>query len=291
MALPVTDTEPGIMQANLGSAAALALILLAGPSAAQTTAVTEDPVAATVDGGTVHRSEVEAMVRQLPQQYQQMPLEAIYPALLDRAIDSHLLAGEAERRGLGDEEAVQDELARARAAVLRNALVEQAIAEATSEEALRQRFEEQKESGDLSKDEVHASHILLSSEDEAKEVIAELQAGADFATLAKDRSIGPSAPKGGDLGYFTRDQMVPEFAEAAFAMEAGETSTEPVKTQFGYHVINVVDRRQAEASFEESAAKLYEELAREVVSNLVAGLREGAEIERFNLDGTPMPAQ
>lgn len=278
------------MQVHLGSAAALTLLLLAGPIAAQTEPAT-DPVVAIVDGGEVQRSDVEAMIRQLPQQYQQMPFETIYPALLDRVIDFRLLAGEAERRGLADEPDVQTELARMREGVLRNALVERAITEGTTDDALRRRYDELKESGDVTKEEVHARHILLSSEDEAREVIAELQGGADFGELAQSRSIGPSAPSGGDLGYFSREQMVPEFAEAAFAMAVGESSTEPVQTQFGHHVIEVVDRRQVEPTFEESEPQLREDLARESVTDLVATLRDGAEIERFNLDGTPMEAE
>jgi peptidyl-prolyl cis-trans isomerase C len=119
-------------------------------------------------------------------------------------------------------------------------------------------------------------------------VIEELQGGADFATLAQERSTGPSAPSGGDLGYFQRGQMVPEFAEAAFALEPGEVTPEPVQTQFGWHVIMVLDRRTAEPSFADSEPQLRQELARDIVTTLVTGLHEGAEIERFNLDGTPM---
>jgi len=122
-------------------------------------------------------------------------------------------------------------------------------------------------------------------------VSEELAGGADFAELAKERSTGPSGPNGGDLGYFRESQMVPEFAEAAFAMEVGTSSETPVQTQFGWHVILVEDRRSVEPSFEDSEPQLRQDVAREIVTSMVDDLREGAEIERFNLDGSPMPEE
>ena len=93
-----------------------------------------------------------------------------------------------------------------------------------------------------SEQEVHARHILVATEDEAKAIEAELKKGADFATLAKEKSKDPGAAEGGDLGYFTKDQMVPEFAEVAFKLDKGQIS-DPVKTQFGWHIIKVEDKR------------------------------------------------
>src|ERR1700739_5083039 len=93
-------------------------------------------------------------------------------------------------------------------------------------------------------EEVHARHILVEGEDEAKAIIEQLKGGADFAKLAKEKSKDPGAAEGGDLGYFTKDQMVPEFAEVAFKLDKGQVS-EPVKTQFGWHIIKVEARRSA----------------------------------------------
>ena len=128
----------------------------------------------------------------------------------------------------------------------------------------------------------------MQTEDEAKAAIEEIQGGADFAAVAQERSVGRRRRPGGDLGFISRDQVVPEFAEAAFALDAGETSTEPVQTQFGWHVIDVVERRNVEPSYDETAPQLRQELAREIVTALVEDLRGGAEIERFNMDGSPM---
>ena len=268
--------------------AALGILLLSTPVWAQQPSADEDTVVAIVDGVAIHRSELEEVARGLPEQFRQMPLQALYGILLDRVIDFRLLANAAERLEVADDPAVESALARARADVLRDALVQQKIREETTADKLRERYEGLKQSEDFAQEEVHARHILTESEEEAKAVIEELQGGADFAALAEERSVGPSAQGGGDLGFFRREQMVPEFAEAAFALEPGEITTEPVQTQFGWHVIKVLDRRTAEPTFAESEPQLRQELARDIVTALVADLREDAEIERFNLDGTPL---
>ena len=154
----------------------------------------------------------------------QMPMQMLYDMLLDRVIDFRLLANEAERQKVGDDPAVGPALAQARAAVLREFLIQQTIEEGLTEEKLRARYEEKKAQEGFVREEVHARHILVPTEDEAKAVIEELQGGADFAEVAEARSTGPSGPAGGDLGFISREQVVPEFADAAFALNAGETS-------------------------------------------------------------------
>jgi peptidyl-prolyl cis-trans isomerase C len=269
-------------------ACSLAVLIFGLSARAQDTDPAGDPVVAVVDGTEVHRSDVEAVARALPEQYRQVPLPQIYGMLLDRAIDFRLLSNAAEEQDLAEDPDVQTALAQARASVLRDAYIRQRIEEGTTTEKLQARYDEIKDDEGFTQPEVHARHILVGSEDEAKQVIAELDAGADFAALAEDRSVGPSAPEGGDLGFFRRGQMVPEFAEAAFALEPGQYTQEPVQTQFGWHVIEVLDRRTGAPSFEETEPRLRQELAREIVIALVADLRDDAEIERFNLDGSPM---
>jgi peptidyl-prolyl cis-trans isomerase C len=256
---------------------------------AQDEAAAENPVVAVVNGNEIHMTDVEFVARSLPEQMRQMPLPQLFPMLLDRVIDFQLLSAEAEKQDFAEDEQVQAALDRARASVLRDAMLQQKIDEATTEEALQKRYNEMKEQEGFSYEEVHARHILLASEDEAKEVIEELDGGADFAELAKEKSTGPSGPQGGDLGYFKKDQMVPEFGNAAFGMEVGATSSEPVQTQFGYDVIKVEDKRTVEPTMDETAPQLRQEVAREIVTALVTELREDAEIERFNMDGSPVP--
>ena len=271
--------------------AAFGLLALTATAFAQDQAAADDPVVAIINGNEIHRTDVELVATSLPEQMRQVPMEQIYPMLLDRVIDFKLLENEAEKQNLADDPDVQPALAQARANVLRDAMLRKKVEEGSTDEALKARYEEMKGDEGFSYEEVHARHILLASEDDAKAVIADLEGGADFAELAKEKSTGPSGPQGGDLGYFKKGQMVPEFGDAAFAMDIGSTSPEPVKTQFGFHVIKVEDKRQVEPSFEESEPQLRQEVARTIVTALVEKLREGAEIERFNMDGTPMVAK
>lgn len=267
--------------------AVVGLVAVAVPALGQAPPEGEDPVVATVDGSDIHLSDLQAAAQTLPEQYQQMPLQMLYDPLLTRAIDFRLLADEAERRDLEQEPGVQQALERARTDVLRDSLVQRQIEEHTTEERLEARYEEMKGAEDFAREEIHARHILLESEEDAAAVVEELEGGADFAALAEERSTGPSASSGGDLGYFSRDQMVPEFADVAFDLEAGEVSG-PVETQFGWHVIEVLDKRSAEPSLQEVEPQIRQDLAQDIVNELVTSLRDDAEIERFNMDGSEM---
>jgi peptidyl-prolyl cis-trans isomerase C len=250
-----------------------------------------DPVVAKVEGAEIRKSEVEAALQTLPEQYRQMPMETLYEPLLQRVIDSRLLAAAAERKGLADDPAVKAALARARESTLRDELIQRAIAEGTTEAALRSAYDEAKKQPTFVVEEVHARHVLLDNEADARAVIGELDKGADFAEIAKARSKDPSAAQNsGDLGFFRKEAMVPEFATAAFAMEKGTWSKEPVQSQFGWHVILVVDRRTSEPTFAEKEPELREELSRQVLAALLEDARKGAAIERFNIDGTPRAA-
>lgn len=267
--------------------AAIGLVALTTTAFAQEQAGADDTVVATINGTEILRTDVEFAAQALPEQMRQVPMEQIYPMLLDRVIDFKLLEVAAEDQKLGDDPEIKPALAQARANVLREAMLRKTIDARTTDEALQTQYEELKAGEGFSYEEVHARHILLASEEDAKAVITDLEGGADFAELAKEKSTGPSGPQGGDLGYFKQGQMVPEFGDAAFTMEVGSTSAEPVKTQFGFHVIKVEDKRKVEPTFEETEPQIRQEVARTVVTELVAELREGAEIERFNLDGSP----
>jgi peptidyl-prolyl cis-trans isomerase C len=270
------------------SALGLALLTSAALAQDQPAASGEDTVVARIGEHEIHLSDVEAAAADLPEQYRQMPFEMIYGPLLDRVIDARLLAIEAEEENLDEEPALQPALERARASVLSDALMRRRVTEGVTDEKVQALYEERKADPEFAREEVHARHILLENEEDARAVIEELEGGADFAELAQERSTGPSAPNGGDLGFFTREQMVPEFAEAAFNLEVDGVTEEPVQTQFGWHVIKVLDKRTAEPSFEETAPALRQEVARQVVTQLLADLREERTIERFNVDGSPM---
>ncbi|MEQ9638405.1 MAG: peptidylprolyl isomerase [Alphaproteobacteria bacterium] len=252
-------------------------------------AAAEDAVVATIDGAPIRMSDVELAFRGLPAQYRNLPLPMIFGSLVQQLIDRQLVANAAEAANLADDPEVANRLALARRQVLQQIYLARRVNPELSEDKLRARYE-----ADIASkpgaEEVSARHILVATEEEADAVVTALKEGADFAEQAKEKSIGPSGPRGGDLGFFKAEDMVPEFSQAAFALQAGETSR-PVKTEFGWHVIRVDERRaQPVPTFEESVDQLRQTMAQEVVAGVMEDLRGKAEIETFNADGTPQIA-
>ncbi len=260
-------------------AASLASILLASPALAQDSAPTEDKVLATVNGEKIMESEVRATQQGLPAQYRQYPFEALKPMLLDREISQRLLTMAGEKAGLNDDKEVKERVAAMKRRIVAETYLDRQIDKIVTEDALKKRYEQFIKTN-KPENEVHARHILLKNEADAKAVIKELDNGADFAELAKEKSTGPSGPNGGDLGFFTHEQMVPEFADAAFKMKPGTYSKEPVKTQFGWHVIKVEETKKGEQpTFEEKRNELAAEMTQEAYKKIIADLRANAKID------------
>lgn len=259
-----------------------------GPAKAPAGAKAEDVVVAKIDNQTVKRSEVELARLALPADLRQLPLEAIYPQLLEKVIERKLAAAAAKKRKLDEGEVYKRQLGFIAEGVLEQVYYNSAIDAQLTEEKLRQRFSRAMANfkGD---EEVSARHILVETENEAKAILRSLEGGADFAKLARDKSIDPSAKQnGGDLGYFARGAMVPEFSEAAFALKAGQMS-KPVKSAFGWHVILLEGRRTAPPpSYEDALDELRQDMAREVINETLEKLRAASKIERFGLDGKPL---
>ena len=248
----------------------------------------DDPVVAIVDGAPIQRSDVEEARGRLPARMRQLPLQAVFDLLLDSLINTKLVAGQAREQGLHEEEKIKRQMARIEDQILERAFLVRYIKERVTEDALQERYEKLvAETKD--KEEISARHILVETEGQASEIIADLKKGEDFAELAKKRSTGPSASAGGDLGFFSTDQMVPEFAKAAFDLDTGEFTETPVKTRFGWHVIKVEDRRAATPpAVEEVSESLRAEISRETGAAYIQGLRETADVQRFNPDGSPL---
>ena len=273
--------------------AALALALAAYPMAltAQGSGDQEDRVVARVNGEEIRNSDVMTMARGLPPQYQSQLMQ-IYPMLVQRLIDFNLAGKAGRAAGLAEDVEVKARVVRAEERAIREVYLEREIEARMTDEGLQAKYRDYL-AANPPKAEVHARHILVETEEAAREVIALLDGGADFAELAKERSTGPSGPKGGDLGYCTADQMVPEFSQAATALEPGRYTAEPVKTQFGWHVIKVEDRRESEPPpLEEVEPQLREQLARESVVAIFKGPRAGMEIEIMSqASGEAAPVQ
>jgi peptidyl-prolyl cis-trans isomerase C len=253
--------------------------------AAQSAQIDAKTVVANVNGHPITMGEMMAVQRNLPSPYNQAPIEELYEHLLKEMIERQLLVSAAEDAKLAEEPAVANRLQQTRAGILQEEFLRRAIGPALSEEKLRARYEALGQEG--GEEEVRARHILVSTKPEADAIVAELDKGADFAELAKKKSTGPSGGKGGDLGYFKKGAMVPEFAEMAFSLKPGEVS-EPVKTQFGWHVIKVEDRRKSPPPpFEAKVNEIRQAVVREEVQKVILVLAKEADIKAFNVDGSP----
>ena len=268
-------------------------LLLAIPSSYAETKLTplekmETKIVATVDGKPIFLSEIIGMAQRLPEQYRKMSLEAVYPSLLTRAIDSKLVTLEGRRAGFSKDPDVKKRLLDVEDQIISEIFLTKTIGSQVTEEALQKIYSETK-SEMASGDQIKARHILLDSEEKAMEIIKKLQAGGEFAKLASEYSTGPSAASGGDLGWFGEGQMVPEFSKAAFALNPGDIVTKPVKTQFGWHIILVEDRKvSAPPSFDEAKEQLASTMSQKLLKELIETLRTKAKIVRFKADGTPI---
>ncbi len=246
----------------------------------------DDPVVARVNGTVLHRSDLNLQLRSAPQQIQQQPLDKVYPQLLNSMVNATLLQQAARKAKIDQNNQVKEQIAAAETEILANAYVSSIARSEITEAKLRAAYDQYAKQAPQT-EEVHARHILVGTEQEAKDIIAQLDKGADFATLAKDKTTDPSGKSnGGDLGYFTKQDMVPEFANAAFALKPGEYTKAPVKTQFGWHVIKLEDRRQGKAgTYEQVAPEIAQQMTQQVVATKLQELRGQGKIELYGPDG------
>ncbi|MEQ9518904.1 MAG: peptidylprolyl isomerase [Parvibaculum sp.] len=262
---------------------AVSLLFVSPPVLAEET---DDDVVARVNGTDIRFSDLLMAEDEMAQALQGVPEEVKFEYLLSLLIDRSIIAGEARDKGLSDDPGVQRRVAYYEAKALRDVYWTQLVSARITDEAA-QAFYDEKVAGAEPQEEIRARHILVATEDEAKAVKAELDGGADFEALAKERSTGPSGPEGGDLGYFAAGTMVDEFNDAAFALQAGDVS-EPVKTRFGWHVIKVEDRRvQQVPAFEVVREQIIASVAQEEGRKLMEEMRAAAAIE---IVGAEQPA-
>lgn len=262
----------------------------ATPPAAPVAGATTNPVVARVDGQDIRMSDIAEAAQSLPEQLRGMPPQMLFPMLLDQLIDRRALAAQARKSGLEKNEDVRKLMEAAADRALQSAFVSREIGPMVSDAALKARYDAEI-AGKPGPEEVRARHILVADEAAAKKIIEELKKGGDFAALAKQHSSDPGAQQGGDLGFFKKDDMVGEFATAAFALKPGEITLVPVKTQFGWHIIKLEERRAAPApTFEDSRDELRQKMIQEAYQKLSTAARNQVKVERFNMDGTvPRP--
>jgi peptidyl-prolyl cis-trans isomerase C len=301
--MSLSRISAGLLTATLLCTPALAQTAPAGtppaatPPAATTPAATPaapppstpaNAVVAKVNGKDIHLSDVQDAMTALPEQARGMPPQVLMPMVIDQLVDRAALADEARKQGLDKDPAVQAAIARATDQALQNALLRREIAPTITDAAIQARYDQQYKNKP-GQAEVHARHILVATEQEAKDIIAQLQKGGDFAAIAKQKSTEPGAAQsGGDLGWFKKDDMVPEFSAAAFGLKAGQVDPQPVHTQFGWHVIQVLETRTAPPpSLDEAKDEIRQTMIQEGIQKAVEQARADAKIERFNASGAP----
>lgn len=295
------------MKSPMLTLAMLGLILGAAPALAQTEGDTTDETGETaqaeaaepaidygietplaeIDGTTITLGELIALRGELPQQYQQLPDQVLYDGILQQLVDQQLLADAARAAGLDERPAVAMSLRNRVRAILADAYLRIETAKRVTDAKIEELYKEQYLEAEPV-EEVKAAHILVESEEEAKAIKEELDAGADFAELAREHGTDGTRNRGGNLGWFTHEEMVPAFADAVFAMQPG-TISDPVQTDFGWHIIKLDERRMRPAPpIEEVEAELRQEAERQAQMAVVEDLREEATIEMT--ETSPPPA-
>jgi peptidyl-prolyl cis-trans isomerase C len=243
-----------------------------------------DPVVARVNGVDIRESDLALAEEDLGADMQSISPEARREHLISYLADIIMVTQAADKKNLADNPDFKRRLAFLRNKLLMGYELQQEAKTAVTDQALHQTYDEAVKSM-AGQEEVRARHILVQGEDEAKAILEQLKKGADFATLAKEKSKDPGAAEGGDLGYFTKDQMVPEFADVAFKMYPGQLSN-PVKTQFGWHVIKLEDKRTKQPpEFEKVKDQIEAYLARKAQTEFIAKLRQNAKVERLDKAG------
>ena len=246
-------------------------------------AQTQDiPIVANVNKEKISLETMIHAMNELPTEIQSQPFMSYYEELLERVIDIKLIAQEGKKINLEEDPSVKAAIDFVTEKVLMQAFLSKYVQKNISEESVKASYNNYI-ADETSREEIKASHILLDTQNEAVEVIKMLNNGDDFAEVAKNKSTGPSGPSGGDLGWFKRGQMVPPFENAAFSLGQNEISQNPIRTQFGWHVIKVFDKRIPQApSYENMKNNLIQDLERKIVSKKIQDLRNNASIEKLS---------
>jgi peptidyl-prolyl cis-trans isomerase C len=255
-------------------------LFLSTPLAAQEANLTT--VVATVNGTKLTLAHVLDIKRQLPAQYKNLEDSVLFNGIIEQLVQQQLLASSFETPPSWLPTAMENQERN----LLSTIVIDDIRAGALSEAALQSAYDAKFPAGE-GEEEYQASHILMETEDEAREILALLDEGADFATLAQEHSTGPSGPRGGDLGWFGKGQMVPDFENAVLSMAPGAYAG-PVQTQFGYHLILLRDRRiMARPSLEEVRGELEVELQNAAVESHLRALMDGADVSLSSDDIDP----
>jgi peptidyl-prolyl cis-trans isomerase C len=275
---------------------AFALAVLSTTALAQApkapAAAPPNPLVATVNGDPIHLTDISAWIdtHVQPEQRSQIPQEKLFAAALDNLVSGKALQVMARKQGLDRDPAIAKQMQDRANEVLQNALLIKTVRPMVNEETIKAAYDKDfaNKSGE---EEVHARHILVDSEAKAKDIIAQLKAGAKFEDLAKKYGDPKDAAtqQGGDLGFFKKGDMLPEFSDAAFALKKGEYTQTPVHSKYGWHVIQVLDTRMSSPpTYEAVHDQLGQQLLRQDAMQLAAKAREQVKIVQYGPDGKPL---
>ena len=261
----------------------LALVFLSEPDAVAQNQMSGGTVA-TVDGIAITYNDVSLVEDELMAVYGQLPEEQRFQTLVGYMVNRILASEAAKKAGLENDADVAKIKAFMERKALQDVYIAKMLMERVREEDVTAYYDKEIKNGPV-EEEVRARHILLDNREAADAVVADLENGSDFAALAKERSKGPSGPSGGDLGYFSKQSMVPAFSDAAFKLAAGETSP-PVQTQFGWHVIRVEDRRNRPVPpFDQVRDQIYQLLISEAQRDIYDEMRAKASVDLVDMPG------
>jgi peptidyl-prolyl cis-trans isomerase C len=278
--------------------AAFTTVAVAAPKeaakpAAPGTAAQGNPVLATVNGDPIRMQDVAAAAQQLPPQIQQqIPPEKLFPMLVDQLISGKAVQIEARKEGLDKKPDIQHAMQAAADQVLQNAALKAAVLPKVDEEAVKAQYDKEY-AGKPGEEEVHARHILVDSEAKAQDIIKQLDAGAKFEDLAKKYGDPKDAAtqQGGDLGFFKKGDMLPEFSDVAFKLKPNEYTKTPVHTRYGWHVIQVLETRVAPPpAYDQVKSEIRQQLLQKYAKAFIQQARSQVKIQLFNASGTPQAA-
>lgn len=244
-----------------------------------------NPVVAKVGDEEIMRLDVLNFITQLPPNIRQLPIGQLFPLAQEQVINAKIVEMNIDTDSVEQDEEVQQKIEMAKEQIIRAAYLEQQVAKKMTDKRLKEAYDEfVKEQPDVQ--EAKAAHILVEDEATANEILTKLKDGGDFAELAKEYSTDNTAENGGNLGYFAKSDVVPEFAEATFDLKEGQVTQEPVQTQFGYHIIKLEEKRQRpKPTFEEAKQFLQNDVQRQLLEEMMSDWREDASIEKYDING------
>ncbi|MGE3769650.1 MAG: peptidylprolyl isomerase [Bdellovibrionales bacterium] len=248
-----------------------------------------DTVIAVVNGEKITKADLADTIAGLPPQFQQLPLPAVYPQLLEQMVVERVIRKAGYANNIDATQEVRNRMKDVEKKIVADEYLRREVAKKITDAQLKGEYDKYVK-GFKGEPQVRASHILVKTEAEANAILKELKNGADFAAVAKEKSLDKgAAAAGGDLNYFSKGQMVEAFEKAAFAMKTGDVSAKPVKTEFGYHIIKLTDKRTSQPdTFEQMKPQLETVASQDAAKIVVKELMQKAEVQRFDLEGKPL---